>query len=159
MKKSINLFGYQLYLELNKRRKSKISNNAKLTDVPKPYKLNFGPGPNWKKPDASWLNIDIDPLLGDVVVNFQSVEKLPFEDNCVSCVYGSHVFEHMSIYKSQIVFNEIYRVLLHGGAFRLVLPDAEKSIQQYIEDNKNFELFKRRKERAKKNQNIDLYNL
>jgi|TARA_B110000977_G_scaffold133224_1_gene169671 hypothetical protein len=53
MKKNINLFGYNLYIELKKRAKPTISNNINLAELPKPYKLNFEPGPNWKKPDIS----------------------------------------------------------------------------------------------------------
>jgi predicted SAM-dependent methyltransferase len=155
MKKNINLFGYNLYIKLKKRAKPTISNNINLAELPKPYKLNFEPGPNWKKPDISWLSVDIDASLGEIVVNFQEFEKLPLENNSVECVYGSHVFEHMSIFKSQLVFNEIYRTLRGNGTFRLILPDAEKSINEYIKGNHGYELFKRRKERAKKNQKIE----
>ena len=155
MKKNINIFGYNIYIELKKSVKATVSTNINLTEIPKPYKLNFGPGPNWTKPDMSWLSVDIDASLGEIVVNFQEFEKLPFENNSVECVYGSHVFEHMSIFKSQLVFNEIYRTLCENGIFRLILPDAEKSINEYIKGNYNYELFKRRKERAKKNQNIE----
>lgn len=155
MKKNVKILGYNLYLELSKSSKSIVSKQFDILEIPSPYKLNFGPGPNWERPDTSWLNVDVDPRLGDIVVNFQSFENLPLKDKTVICVYGSHVFEHISIFKSQKVFNEIYRVLMVGGYFRLVLPDVEKSIKEYIEKNHDFLLFNRRKERARKNQNID----
>lgn len=120
-----------------------------MVDFPDEPKLNLGPGPNWVKPDETWLDVDVDSDFGDIIVDFQKFERLPFPDDTVTCVYGSHVFEHISIFKSQLVFNEIFRVLKPNGIFRLVLPDAEKSIHEYVNGNKDFELFKRRRERAK----------
>lgn len=155
MKKNIALLGYNFYFEISKRSNGRISKNTNIEKVPKPYRLNFGPGPNWEKPDSKWLSVDIDPSLGDVVVNFQNFNKLPLDDNSTQCIYGSHVFEHMSIFKSPLIFKEINRVLQKGGILRLILPDAEKSIKEYVNKNKDFELFKRRSERAKKNQNIE----
>ena len=81
MKKNINIFGYNIYIELKKSVKATVSTNINLTEIPKPYKLNFGPGPNWTKPDMSWLSVDIDASLGEIVVNFQEFEKLPFSGN------------------------------------------------------------------------------
>ncbi|GAK93147.1 hypothetical protein JCM19298_1866 [Nonlabens ulvanivorans] len=88
-------------------------------------------------------------------MNFQEFESLPLEDNSVTAVYGSHVFEHMSIFTTPKVFSEIHRVLKKDGVFRLILPDAEKSIHEYVKGNKDFLLFKRRKERAAINYNRD----
>lgn len=136
------ILGYQLEL-------FRMNTNKKLFPN-KNVKLNFGPGPNWKKPDNTWYNVDIDPRIGDIVLDFQRFDRIPFDDNSVVCVYGSHVFEHISIFKSQIVFNEIYRVLKQDGILRLVLPDVEKSIQEYIKGNNEYKLFARRRERAKK---------
>jgi predicted SAM-dependent methyltransferase len=82
-------------------------------------------------------------------VNFQQFESLPLQDKSCSCVYGSHVFEHMSIFKTPLVFKEIYRVLEKRGVFRIVLPDAEKSVREYLSGNTNFPLFKRRRERVR----------
>lgn len=118
-------------------------------------KLHFGPGPNWIKPDRSWRSIDIEPEWGDIVVNFQEFESLPLEDGCCICVYGSHVFEHMSIFKTPLVFKEIFRVLEKNGVFRMVLPDAEKSVREYLAGNQEFPLFKRRRERVKTMYGID----
>lgn len=155
MKKHISFWGYSIYVELSKKSKGKVSKKLNIAAIRPPYKLNFGPGPNWSRPDESWLAVDIDPELGEIVVNFQEFEQLPIPNNSVSHVYGSHVFEHISIFKTPLVFAEIYRVLQPGGVFRLILPDAQKSIEEYLAGNADFLLFKRRKERAKKNQNIN----
>ena len=147
--KRISLFGYQVEVRVNKKPKPPKRETSIKTEALPPYKLNLGPGPNWEKPDASWLNVDVEPDWGDIVVDFNDFEFLPLEDACCLCVYGSHVFEHMSIFKTPLVFSEIYRVLQKGGVFRLILPDAEKSIREYINRNEDFLLFKRRRERQK----------
>ncbi len=153
MKIKFNILNYSFYFELAKRKKVKSKVNSDISKLPKPYKLNFGPGPNWVKPDSSWLAVDIDPNLGDILVDFQQFEQIPIESKSVECVYGSHVFEHISIFKSQLVFNEIYRVLQTGGIVRIIVPDAVKSIKEYLNQNTEFELFKRRIERQKNNKN------
>jgi len=130
--KRIRLFGYQVDVRVNKikKRPKNVTENNILGSPP--FKLNFGPGPNWVKPDSSWLSVDIEPEWGDIVVNFQDFKSLPLEDESCRCVYGSHVFEHMSIFKTPLIFKEIHRVLIKGGVFRLILPDVEKSIREYI---------------------------
>lgn len=113
-----------------------------------PYCLHFGPGPAWEKPDNHWIAIDVDPERGDMVMDFQEFQGIPLDENTVSYIYGSHVFEHMSIWVTDEVFAESCRVLKPGGVMRLILPDAERSIREYAAGNKNFLLFSRRKERA-----------
>ena len=108
------------------------------------HKLHFGPGHGWEKPDREWLSIDIDPIRGDIVLDFNKITRLPLSDESVSCIYRSHVFEHMSIFATPIVFSECFRVLMRGGYFRLVLPDVRRSIEEYMKDNVDFPLFKRR---------------
>lgn len=138
--------------KLSKRPKN---NSSIIGEATPPFKLNFGPGPNWVKPDPSWLSVDVEPDWGDIVVNFQGFKFLPLEDQCCLGVYGSHVFEHMSLFKTPLVFKEIHRVLKKGGVFRLVLPDVEKSMREYLAKNNEFPLFKRRQERIKTMYGID----
>lgn len=109
-------------------------------------KLNFGPGKKWKKPDNSWRIIDIEPY-ADIQINFQKFEGLAFPAESCEAVYGSHVFEHISIFKTPLVFEEIHRVLKRERVFRLVIPDVMKSILHYIQHDDGFALFKRRKKR------------
>ena len=109
-------------------------------------KLNFGPGKKWKKPDTTWLTIDVEPY-ADIKVNLQEFTDLDLPFGSCEAVYGSHVFEHISIFKSPIVFQEINRVLKRGCVFRLVIPDVMKSILHYIQHDEGFPLFKRRLKR------------
>ncbi len=153
--KSIRLLGYQVDIRVKKVKKRPAPPPTSGQPVAGSIKLHFGPGPNWIKPDSSWLSVDVEPDWGDIVVNFQEFEFLPLEDNSCQCVYGSHVFEHISLFKTPLVFKEIYRVLEPGGIFRMVAPDAEKSVKEYVSRNEDFPLFKRRKERLKTMYGID----
>lgn len=120
----------------------------------KMYKLHFGPGLNWSKPSSDWKSIDADSKRADIVINFNRFDKLPFDNNSISCIYGSHIFEHIDIFHAPLVFRECYRVLNNGGYFRIILPDVRKSIEEYIKGNSQFELFKRREESLKKLLNV-----
>jgi predicted SAM-dependent methyltransferase len=141
------------------RKKSRERKNCKDNRVllkNKEYKLHIGPGRGWEKPSKEWLTIDIDSERGDFLVDFnRSFKKFPLPNESVSCIYGSHVFEHINIYACPDLFKECYRVLKPGGYFRLVLPDVRRSIEQYLNNETDFPLFKRRKERAKKLYNLD----
>src|SRR4051812_46370401 len=126
---------------------------------PGPYKLHLGPGPNWVKPGPEWLTVDIDSARGDLVVDFNQHEPFPLPDRSVQCIYGSHVFEHMSIFVTPMIFRECHRVLQPGGIFRLVLPDARRSIEHYVAGNADFPLFARRRNRAAATWGIPDYTL
>ena len=52
-------------------------------------------------------------------------KKLPMKDSCVDVYQSEDVFEHIRLEKLPGVIDEIYRVLKHGGTFRLSLPDYE----------------------------------
>jgi SAM-dependent methyltransferase len=108
------------------------------------WKLHFGPGAAWRKPGPEWRTVDVDPRRGDVVIDFNRFTHLPLPDGSVASIYGSHVFEHMSLYAAPRVFAECHRVLAPGGYLRIVLPDVRKSLEQYLAGNADFPLFRRR---------------
>ncbi len=151
-------FSWSLKKESRGTKTKNLQNNRSLLNNlnNKEYKLNIGPGKNWEKPSKEWLTVDIDPERGDISIDFnKNFQKFPLANESVSCIYGSHVFEHINIYACPNVFKECYRVLKPGGYFRLVLPDARRSIEKYLNNETDFPLFKRRKERAKKLYNLD----
>jgi len=117
----------------------------------RPYKLHIGPGPNWVKPDNHWINVDVEPRWSDIALNFNGFESFPLDDATVECIYASHVFEHVSIWLIDKVFAECHRVLVPGGVLRIIIPDVEKSMREYLDRNDEFPLFVRRRERAKSN--------
>jgi SAM-dependent methyltransferase len=131
----------------------------RIAQTPPPYKLNLGPGPNWQPTDEHWLSVDVDPSRADLFADFRSFDGFSLDDESVACIYGSHVFEHMSLCSAPQVFRECYRVLQPGGYMRLVLPDVSRSIEAYIQEEHDFELFKRRRERAKRRFELSDYTL
>lgn len=131
-------FSYEVkkYLK-NKKTKRLVKNHEQLF-------LHFGPGPNWEKPSSDWLSIDCDLNRGDIICDFNEFQSLPLEDNSVKGIYASHFCEHVSIYKSDLLFSECARVMETGGVFRIVIPNVRVSIEEYMKENKDFLLFKRR---------------
>jgi predicted SAM-dependent methyltransferase len=111
-------------------------------------KLHFGPGEGWSKPDDAWLALDADPQRGDLIVDFADFERLPFPADSVACVYASHTFEHISLFRIARVFAECHRVLVRGGWIRIVVPDARRSVEEYLKGNERWPLFVRRRARA-----------
>ena len=137
-----------------KPRRAQKSEEASLSSPP--YKLHLGPGPGWVKPDGKWLAVDIDPERADIAIDFHDFDRFPLADGTVEAIYASHTFEHISMYRIGRVMRECYRVLVPGCMLRVVVPNPEVSIREYLAGNDNFPLFVRRRERAKRVEGHDL---
>ena len=101
------------------------------------YYLGGGSGPainigsvDWECP--GWTNLDYPSehyASGQAKHSFIPYDirsdMLPFQDNSVEAAYTSHVIEHIEDRYIQAMFDECYRVLMPGGVFRIVCPDAE----------------------------------
>lgn len=61
-------------------------------------------------------------------------KPLPFDDETVSAVFSSHVFEHLFPDEIKRLVAEIRRVLVPGGVCRVVVPDLERVMTQYSPD-------------------------
>jgi predicted SAM-dependent methyltransferase len=59
-------------------------------------------------------------------------KPLPFRDGSVSAVYSSHVLEHMYFNDGQQLIRECFRVLEGGGVLRLVVPDLQTIVREYL---------------------------
>jgi hypothetical protein len=87
--------------------------------------LNLGAGEPWSHAPTPWIDIDIRPdVLPDVVAD---VRHLPFRSDSAERVYAGHLLEHVPQEEVAYVLIEIMRVLVPGGAFLAVGPDAERS--------------------------------
>jgi SAM-dependent methyltransferase len=64
-------------------------------------------------------------------INQDIAEPFPIPDDCVEVFQSEDVFEHIALPKLVPVLNEIHRVLVPGGLFRLSVPDYH--FDQYIE--------------------------
>ena len=112
-------------------------------------KLNIGCG---TAGIAGWVNIDNSPSIllsrlpfgrrifrtpdwpGDVR-RADVRKRIPFPDSSVSCIYSSHTFEHFTYEESRAVARECFRVLRPGGILRIVVPDLEILVRDYLSDH------------------------
>ena len=109
-------------------------------------------GCGWSAPEK-WINFDASPTLryeriplfghlikknksrfpnnvkyGDIIIG------LPISENSCDGIYCSHVLEHLSLEDCRKALKNTYKILKSGGVFRLVMPDLEFYIQQYMKD-------------------------
>jgi len=59
-------------------------------------------------------------------------KALPFPDSSVAAIYASHVFEHLYREEAQRLVRESWRVLAAGGVLRVVVPDLEAIVREYM---------------------------
>jgi predicted SAM-dependent methyltransferase len=92
--------------------------------------LNVGCGDKYTK-DLAWTNIDFYAHSPSVIAH-NLLTGLPFADNSFSVVYLSQVIEHFSREDGQKLLKECFRVLEPGGIIRLVTPDLENIVKDYL---------------------------
>jgi predicted SAM-dependent methyltransferase len=78
-----------------------------------------------------WVNCDFSPSSKDVTkVDLNA--KLPYESDFFDLVYSSHFIEHISREKVEYFLYECHRVLKPGGIIRIVTPDFENIVSEYL---------------------------
>jgi SAM-dependent methyltransferase len=110
-----------------------------------PVRLNLGSGFRPKQ-GSGWINVDLSDH-ADLQLDLR--EPLPFPDNSVANVYTEHFLEHLN-YSNQndslsweleaphrpsealSFLRECRRVLVAGGIFDVVVPDAECIVSEYV---------------------------
>jgi predicted SAM-dependent methyltransferase len=90
--------------------------------------LNIGCG-NRFHPD--WTNLDFHST-GPGVIAHNLLDGLPFANNTFDVVYHSHVIEHFTKKDAAALIKECYRVLRPGGTLRVVFPDFEQAVREYL---------------------------
>lgn len=83
----------------------------------------------------SWVNVDTGPAPLRLDLRW----GLPFPDGSAEYVYAAHLLEDF-YYKDEALrlLQEIHRVLASGGVLRLVVPDIEKCLRAYVEQDEGF---------------------
>jgi ubiquinone/menaquinone biosynthesis C-methylase UbiE len=61
-------------------------------------------------------------------------KPLPFPDCSADAVYASHVLEHLYREQGQQLIRESFRVLVLGGIVRIVVPDLNSIVREYLGD-------------------------
>lgn len=119
-------------------------------------KVNLGCGPN---PPSGWVNVDgsFNALLtkykfirkvlffigmiskkslniawNKSVVYMNLNKRFKFKDSSIDIIYTSHLLEHIQKDRVDNFLNEIKRVLKPGGILRIVVPDFEVLVRDYI---------------------------
>lgn len=92
-----------------------------------PY-LNLGCGSRFIE---AWINIDFLSS-SEHVIQFDLNNGIPLDSSSVEVVYHSHVLEHFSKENGDLFISECYRVLKPSGVIRVVVPDLERSVRQYL---------------------------
>lgn len=90
--------------------------------------LNLGCGNRFLE---EWINVDFfsNSLY---VAPHNLLEGIPFEDGSADVVYHSHVLEHFNKEDGKIFLKECFRVLKPNGIVRIVVPDLEQIVRQYL---------------------------
>ena len=57
--------------------------------------------------------------------------KIPIDNCSVDVLYSSHMLEHLDRFEADKFLKEAFRVLAPGGTIRLAVPDLEKKIKLY----------------------------
>jgi predicted SAM-dependent methyltransferase len=90
--------------------------------------LNLGCGERYH-PD--WINVDMAAAgPGVIVANLR--RGIPFPDGDFGVVYHSHLLEHLQRRDAEQLIAECFRVLRPGGVVRIVVPDLEATVREYL---------------------------
>jgi predicted SAM-dependent methyltransferase len=90
--------------------------------------LNVGCGNKFHK---AWVNVDMSSN-SPHVKSYNLLNGIPFPDDQFDVVYHSQVLEHFSKEKAPSFARECFRVLKPGGIMRVVVPDLENIVREYI---------------------------
>jgi len=111
------------------------------------YGCGWSAAQNWRNFDASpTLRFERLPIVGKLYTKNNTrfpqdveygdiIRGLPIPDEFCEGVYCSHVLEHLSLDDFKIALKNTYKILKPGGIFRLVLPDLEFSMNNYMNNS------------------------
>jgi predicted SAM-dependent methyltransferase len=109
------------------------------------YGCGWSAPPEWRNFDASpTLRFERLPVLGALFTKNKSrfpenveygdiVGGLPVAYKSCDGVYCSHVLEHLSLEDFRVALRNTRQLLRSGGTFRLVVPDLEYLVHQYLD--------------------------
>ncbi|WP_148258821.1 class I SAM-dependent methyltransferase [Pantoea ananatis] len=98
-------------------------------------KINIGCG--HIQPEG-YINVDARELPGvDVIC---SADDLCFEDDSLEEIYASHLIEHFTnVELTRLIIPHWFKKLKTNGILRLVTPDADSMIKDYVDCNMTFD--------------------
>lgn len=90
--------------------------------------LNLGCGGRFRD---GWTNVNFTST-GKGVIAADLGKGIPFPNESFDVVYHSHLLEHFSKADAPKFLKECHRVLRKGGVIRVVVPDLESIVKQYL---------------------------
>lgn len=106
-----------------------------MSESPEPIRLHIG----GKEPRHGWKILDVAPgPCVDYVGDCTDLSR--FANGTVSEIYASHVLEHLG-YQEELprALSEIIRVLVHGGSFRVAVPDLDALCRIFVDPTLNLQ--------------------
>ncbi len=90
--------------------------------------LNLGCGGRFRE---GWVNVDFS-FTGPGVIAANLEKGIPFPDESFDVVYHSHLLEHFTKPAAAGFLKECFRVLKPSGVIRVVVPDLEAIVRNYL---------------------------
>lgn len=90
--------------------------------------LNIGCGNTFHQ---DWTNLDFVSTYPEVT-EWDLRKGLPFPNGSFDDCYSSHVLEHLTQTQASGFLSEVHRVLKSGGVVRIVVPDFEAVVIDYL---------------------------
>jgi predicted SAM-dependent methyltransferase len=81
--------------------------------------------------DRDWINFDMFPA-DEGVRKANFLRGIPLASGSADVVYHSHVLEHLELDAARDFLKECLRVLRPGGIIRVVVPDLEQIVREYL---------------------------
>jgi len=97
-------------------------------------KINLGCGALARE---HWINIDGVPLNSNTLA-LDLRNPLLIADGAAQHIHCEHFLEHLTLEDGKQLLRECFRILRSGGTLRLILPDAEKYLRAYVNDDAAF---------------------
>lgn len=95
--------------------------------------VNVACGPH---PLDGFVNLDLYAT-GRGTVAWDCRHTLPFTTASIRGIRAEHFFEHLEAFEEVPAFlNEARRVLKPGGVLRIIVPDARRFLEAYLEDGR-----------------------
>ena len=98
-----------------------------------PIKVQLGCGQKHYIP--GWVNVDANFLTAKIDLWANLEHGLPFRDDSVEKIYSFHVIEHLPDSELAPHFEEMYRVLVPGGAIRVGGPHIDNACLKLLEND------------------------
>jgi SAM-dependent methyltransferase len=99
-----------------------------------PVRLNWGSG---EYPGPGWINSDIKSGPG-IDISCDILDGLPLETASIDYIVSHHALPEILFPDLPAAVAELHRVLKPGGVLRLSLPDLDKGIKAYVENDRDY---------------------